>query len=140
MRGHSVFSSPPQRPMTSDFEWFLFQILSITLLSYLILVLIYYFINTSTPGRRSPKFWHTQIHVNLFKCLEQTHASIFAVKSHIMRMRYHFDATMLIHKHFAVFLKTIHTEDVHHRNLCKAENGDVRRRRKSWNIFVFILR
>ena len=21
-RGHSVFSSPPQRPMTSDFEWF----------------------------------------------------------------------------------------------------------------------
>ena len=28
------FSSPPQRPMTSDFEGFLYQILSITLLSY----------------------------------------------------------------------------------------------------------
>ena len=30
-RGHSVFSSPPQRPMTSDFKGFLSQILSITL-------------------------------------------------------------------------------------------------------------
>ena len=30
LRGHSVFSSPPQRPMTSDFEEFLSQILSIT--------------------------------------------------------------------------------------------------------------
>ena len=29
---------------------------------------------------------------------------------------------MLIYKHFAVFLKTIHTEEVHYRNLCKAEN------------------
>ena len=35
LRGHSVFSSPPQRPMTSDFEGFLYQILSITLFSYL---------------------------------------------------------------------------------------------------------
>ena len=33
--GHSVFSSPSQRPMTSDFEGFLYQILSITLFSYL---------------------------------------------------------------------------------------------------------
>ena len=33
--GHSVFSSPPQRPMTYDFEGFLYQILSITLFSYL---------------------------------------------------------------------------------------------------------
>ena len=33
--GHSVFSSPPQRPMTSDFEGFLYQILSITIFSYL---------------------------------------------------------------------------------------------------------
>ena len=30
------FSSPPQRPMTSDFDGFLYQILSITLFSYLI--------------------------------------------------------------------------------------------------------
>ena len=30
-----VFSSPPHRPMTSDFERFLYQILSITLFSYL---------------------------------------------------------------------------------------------------------
>ena len=30
LSGHSVFSSPPQRPMTSDFEGFLYQILSIT--------------------------------------------------------------------------------------------------------------
>ena len=30
-----LFSSPPQRPMTSDFEGFLYQILSITLFSYL---------------------------------------------------------------------------------------------------------
>ena len=30
VRGHSVFSSSPQRPMSSDFEGFLSQILSIT--------------------------------------------------------------------------------------------------------------
>ena len=35
LRGHSFFSFPPQRPMTSDFEGFLYQILSITLFSYL---------------------------------------------------------------------------------------------------------
>ena len=35
LRGHSFFSSLPQRPMTSDFEGFLNQILSITLFSYL---------------------------------------------------------------------------------------------------------
>ena len=35
LRGHSVFSSPPQWPMTSNFEGFLYQILSITLFSYL---------------------------------------------------------------------------------------------------------
>ena len=35
LRGHSFFSFPPQRPMTSDFEGFLSQILSITLFSYL---------------------------------------------------------------------------------------------------------
>ena len=35
LRGHSVFSSPPQQPMTSDFEGFLYKILSITLFSYL---------------------------------------------------------------------------------------------------------
>ena len=46
-------------------------------------------------------------------------------ENNIMRMRCQFDATMLIYKHFAVFLKTIHTEEVHHRNFCKAENGDV---------------
>ena len=34
LRGHSFFSSPPQRPMTSDFEGFLYQILSITLFSW----------------------------------------------------------------------------------------------------------
>ena len=37
LRGHSVVSSPPQRPMTSDFEGFLSQILSITFLTILIL-------------------------------------------------------------------------------------------------------
>ena len=35
LRDHLVFSSPPQRPMTSDFEGFLYQILSIRLFSYL---------------------------------------------------------------------------------------------------------
>jgi len=35
---------------------------------------------------------------------------------------------MLIYKHFAVFLKTLLTQEVHHRYLCKAENGDIRRR------------
>ena len=35
LRGHSFFSSPPQRPMTSDFEGFLSHILFITLFSYL---------------------------------------------------------------------------------------------------------
>ena len=33
--GSFGFSSPPQRPMTSDFEGFQYQILSITLFSYL---------------------------------------------------------------------------------------------------------
>ena len=35
LRDHSFFSSPPQRPITSDFEGFLYQILSIILFSYL---------------------------------------------------------------------------------------------------------
>ena len=35
LRGHSVFSYPPPRPMTSNFEGFLYQILSITLFFYL---------------------------------------------------------------------------------------------------------
>ena len=35
LHGHSVFSSPAQRPMTFDFEGFLFQMLSITFLSHL---------------------------------------------------------------------------------------------------------
>ena len=35
LRDHAVFSSPPQRPMTSDFEGFVYQILSIKLFSYL---------------------------------------------------------------------------------------------------------
>ena len=35
LRDHSVISSPPQRPMTSDLEGFLSQMLSITFLSYL---------------------------------------------------------------------------------------------------------
>ena len=35
LRGHSVFSSPPQRPMTSKFDGFLYQILSITFFNYL---------------------------------------------------------------------------------------------------------
>ena len=34
LRGHSVFPSSPQRPMTSDFEGFLYKILSIILFSY----------------------------------------------------------------------------------------------------------
>ena len=34
LRGHSFFSSPQQRPMTSNFEGFLYRILSITLFSY----------------------------------------------------------------------------------------------------------
>ena len=40
LRGHSVFSSPPQRPMTSDFEGFLSQILSITFFPYLYYICI----------------------------------------------------------------------------------------------------
>ena len=35
LRGRSFFSSPPQWPMTSDIEGFLYQILYITLFSYL---------------------------------------------------------------------------------------------------------
>ena len=35
LRGHSFFSSSPQRTMTSDLEGFLYQILSIKLFSYL---------------------------------------------------------------------------------------------------------
>ena len=46
-----------------------------TVLFYLLL--IYYFIYTSTPGRCRPTFWHTQLHLSLFKCFEQTYTSIF---------------------------------------------------------------
>ena len=42
-----------------------------------------------------------KIHVGLFKCFEQTHASILPVKSHIMIIQCHFDATMLIYKQSA---------------------------------------
>ena len=35
LRGHSVFSSPPQRPMTSDLVKLLYQLLSINLFIYL---------------------------------------------------------------------------------------------------------
>ena len=45
LRGHSFFSSTPQWPMTSDFEGFLYQILSITLFSYLNYILNYLFYN-----------------------------------------------------------------------------------------------
>ena len=61
----------------------------------------------------------------LFKYFEQTYASISPVNSHIMRIRCYFDTTMLIYKHFAVFMYTIATcvkqkmvtsdEDVEHR-------------------------
>ena len=102
------------------------------------LALIYYFIYTSTPGRHSPNIWHAQIHVSLFKCFEQTHESIFSVKSHFMQIRCHFHAIMLIYNHFAVFLKTIHMEKVHHRNLCKTENGDVRQRHH-WTSYIFLI-
>ena len=37
LHGHSFFSSPPQRPITSDFEGFLSQMLSITFVYILIL-------------------------------------------------------------------------------------------------------
>ena len=94
----------------------------------LYLALIYYFICTSIPGRRSPKIWHTKIHASLYKCFKQTHMSIYPVKRHIMRIRCYFDATKLKNKHFAVFLKTIHTKEVIQRNLCQEENGDVSRR------------
>ena len=42
LRGHSDFSSPPQRPMTSDFEGFLSQILSVTFV-FPILNFIYFY-------------------------------------------------------------------------------------------------
>jgi len=49
-----------------------------------------------------------------------------------MQIRCHFDAIMLI---LWYFLKTIHR--VPHRDLCKAENGDVRRRRGTHISWVF---
>ena len=63
LRGHSVFSSPPQRPMTSDFEGFLYQILSISLFSYFnhILNFIYLFYNdyeTSYTTYINHARWH----------------------------------------------------------------------------------
>ena len=45
LRGHSVFSSPPQRPMTSYFEEFLPQILPITCFPYF---KFYWFFKTIT--------------------------------------------------------------------------------------------
>ena len=48
LRGHSFFSSPPQRPMTSDFEGFLYQILSITLFSYLDYILNFIYFTSIT--------------------------------------------------------------------------------------------
>ena len=58
-----------------------------------------------TPGRHSPLIGHTPIQGSLFKWFEQTHASVFPAKSHIMQIKYHFDATMLNYKQFAVFSK-----------------------------------
>ena len=46
-----------------------------------------------------------------------------------MRIRCHFDVTMLIYKHFAVFFKNNTYESSTHRNLFKTVNGNFRRRR-----------
>jgi len=70
------------------------------------LVLIHYFIFTWPAQAKN----RTYKNVSLFKCFEQT--PIFPVKTHIMRIRCHFDATILIYKHFAVFLKS----DTHRRS------------------------
>ena len=55
LHGHSVFPSPPQRPMTSNLEGFLYQILSNTLFSYLNYILNFiYFTTITKPHAR----WH----------------------------------------------------------------------------------
>ena len=55
LRGHSFFSSPPQRLMTADFEGFLYQILSITLFSYLNYILNFIYFTTITKHHAR---WH----------------------------------------------------------------------------------
>ena len=47
------------------------------------------------------------------------HESIRTLKSNIIRIWFHFDATILIYKHFEVFFKMIHTGEVYHCNISK---------------------
>ena len=55
--------------------------------------------------------------MRLFEWFEQTKASIFLVKRHIMWIRCHFHAIMLIYKHFAVFLRMMHIDEEYRGNL-----------------------
>ena len=92
-------------------------------------MLIYYFIYTSTPRRRSSKIWPTKIRVGLFKCLSRRMHPFSRWK--VISWEYDVILTPLcrLTNFFLVFLKTIYTEEVHHGKLCKAENGEVRQRR-----------
>ena len=70
------------------------------------MIQVSYFKYSCTPGRRSPTICYIQLHVSLFECFEQTYTSILPVKSHIMRIRCHFDVTTLNNKHVcSIFLK-----------------------------------
>ena len=91
-------------------------------------MLIHYFITTSTPDRRSSKFWHSQIQVSLSKCFEKTPCPFSRWK--VISCEY--DVIMLNYKKIAVFLKTIRTIEVYDR-----KNGDVRRIAAHWSAIQF---
>ena len=67
LRGHSVFPSPPQRPMTSDFEGFLYQILSITLLFLILIIFQTWFILQRLQNQNIEFILHVHFFIILMK-------------------------------------------------------------------------
>ena len=89
--------------------------------------MIYYFINTSTPCRRSKKIWHTKIHAYL-NVLSRGMRPFTRWKVISCQYDVIFTPPFWFTNILGIF-KTTHTNEVHHRNLCQSENGDVRRKR-----------
>ena len=90
VRGHCFFSSLPQRPMTSDFEGFLYQILSITLFYFLNYIINFIYFTTITKHHAR---WHRCLRLDGLRCgrkpecPEETHLSdlVTTWPSHMQR-------------------------------------------------------
>ena len=85
-----VFFTPPQRPMTSDFEGFLYQILSITLFYFLNYIINFIYFTTITKHHAR---WHRCLRLDGLRCgrkpecPEETHLSdlVTTWPSHMQR-------------------------------------------------------